>query len=1141
MTKKYDFVHCNLHSEFSLLDGASRVKDIVDVAVKTGMSSIAITDHNVMYGVMDFYLKAKSAGIKPLIGYEAYVATKGRLDRTSKETHNLVLIAQNLKGYRNLSKLVSIGSVEGFYYTTRIDKEVLEKYSEGLIVLSACLNGEVSSNLLRNNYEKAKETAKYYKDVFGDNYYLEIEDHGMAAQRKINPMILKLGKELDIKVVATNDCHYTKRDDALAREVLTCIKNGIKLEENRNRLEGEEHYIKSPEEMYQVFHEIPHVLTNTLEIAEKCNLILPIVQKPEDYILPHFPLPAGHTSESYIQKIAMEGLKYRYKEITPEINKRFFYEMEMIHKMGFSAYFLIVWDYINYAKQKGIQVGPGRGSAAGSMVAYTLGITDIDPLPFNLLFERFLNPERVSMPDIDTDFCIDRRGEVIQYTSDKYGYDNVSMIVTLGSLKAKQVIKDVAKVLGADVKEADRLSKMIPKDPGIKLKDVLMEGQDLRKEVDENPKSKEIVDLALKLEGISRHSSIHAAGVVIAKDPLDTLVPVEKSKDGALVAQYQMSELEKLGLLKMDFLGLRNLTMIANSLDLIEKTRGFKLDLNTIPLDDRKTYELLESGATVGVFQLESTGMQKLVSQLMPDVFEEIIALIALYRPGPLGSGMVDSFVKRKHKQEPITYPHPSIEWILKDTYGLIIYQEQIMQISQVVGNYSLGQADLLRRAMGKKKLEEMMKQRATFLDGASKNGIASEIANELFDTMEKFAEYGFNKSHSAAYAIITYRTAYLKANYPIEYMAALISSVMNNPDKVPLYISETKRMGIKVLQPDVNSSESGFSIDATSIRFGLKAVKGVGENVIAAIIETREKNGPYKSLYDFCKSVSSSVLNKKAVESLIKAGAFDSINNNRAQLLKGMEEAMNSAFKKQKDESSGQTSLFGFTDDSGSSDSGFDEAPKLPDIAPFSTEEDLALEKEVLGLYVSSHPLDKYSEQIERFSTQSVSQLSELEEGTTVTIGGLINGFKIIPTKRGDNMAIFSFEDLTGSIETVVFPDALKKFTDFLGNDKKILINAKLNFKDEDPKLALLSVNTLSDIPYLEIKLEENTPMLKLISMRSVLQESHGETPVVLSFPDSKTEIITGKEYWINPEENIIIKLKSLLKSESVNLVGKN
>jgi DNA polymerase-3 subunit alpha len=813
--------------------------------------------------------------------------------------------------------------------------------------------------------------------------------------------------------------------------------------------------------------------------------------------------------------------------------------MEMIHKMGFSAYFLIVWDYINYAKQKGIQVGPGRGSAAGSIVAYTLGITDIDPLPFNLLFERFLNPERVSMPDIDTDFCIDRRGEVIQYTSDKYGYNNVSMIVTLGSLKAKQVIKDVAKVLGADVKESDRLSKMIPKDPGIKLKDVLMEGQELRKEVDDNPKSKEIVDLALKLEGISRHSSIHAAGVVIAKDPLDTLVPVEKSKDGALVAQYQMSELEKLGLLKMDFLGLRNLTMIANGLDLIQKTRGFLLDLNTIPLDDRKTYELLESGATIGVFQLESTGMQKLVSQLMPDVFEEIIALIALYRPGPLGSGMVDSFVKRKHKQEPITYPHPSIEWILKDTYGLIVYQEQIMQISQVVGNYSLGQADLLRRAMGKKKLEEMMKQRATFLEGASKNGIASEIANELFDTMEKFAEYGFNKSHSAAYAIITYRTAYLKANYPIEYMAALISSVMNNPDKVPLYISETKRMGIKVLQPDVNMSESGFSIDETSIRFGLKAVKGVGENVITAIIETRVKNGPYKSLYDFCKSVSSSVLNKKAVESLIKAGAFDSINNNRNQLLKGMEETMNAAFRKQKEEASGQTSLFGFGDEDHKTD--FDEAPILPNEFPLSPEEDLALEKEVLGLYVSSHPLDNYVDQIERFSTQSVSQLSELEEGTTVTIGGLINGFRNIPTKKGDNMAVFSFEDLTGSIETVVFPDTLRKYSDFLANDKKVLINAKLNFKDDEPKLAILSVNTLSAIPYLEISLEDNTSMLKLISMRAVLQETHGETPVVLSFPDSKTEIITGKEYWINPEEDLITKLKNLLKSENVTLVGKN
>jgi DNA polymerase-3 subunit alpha len=1127
---KHEFVHCNMHSEFSLLDGASKVKDIVANVAEKGMTAVALTDNAVMYGAIDFYQKAKSAGIKPLIGCEVYIAPKGRLEKTSKSLNHLVIIAQNEKGYKNLVKLVSNAFLEGFYYKPRIDHEIMTQYAEGLIVLSSGLDGEIASALLRDNYEQARKAAVFYKEAFGDNYYLEIQDHGLPEEQRINPKILRLAKELEIKVAATNDSHYTKKEDALAREVLTCIQSGRKLED-RYRLESEEHYIKSPEEMYQVFHEIPEALKNTVEIAEKCNLIISMGKS----ILPHFPLPPGHTAESYLQKTAMEGLKVRYKELTPEINKRFHYEMEIINKMGFAAYFLIVWDYINYARKKGIQVGPGRGSAAGSIIAYTLGITDIDPLPYNLLFERFLNPERISMPDVDTDFCIDRRGEVIQYVGEKYGSTNVSQIVTLGTLGAKQVIRDVSKVLGYSVAESEKLSKMIPKGVGIKLKDALADGLDLKKACEENPKTQEIVDLSLKLEGLARHSSIHAAGVVISKDPLDTIVPLEKNKDGTIISQYQMTELEKLGLLKMDFLGLRNLTMISNALDILERKNGLRLDLNEISFDDEKSYELLSSGKTVGVFQLESSGMQKLVMDLKPNCFEEIIALIALYRPGPLGSGMVTEFVERKHGKA-ITYPHPSIEPVLKDTYGLIVYQEQIMQISQIIAGYTLGQADILRKAMGKKKLDEMLKQRETFLEGAAKNGVSQEIASELFDTMEKFAEYGFNKSHSAAYAVITYRTAYLKANYPIEYMAALISSVMNNPDKVPIYTAETKRMGIKILQPDVNSSESGFSVDETSIRFGLKAVKGVGENVINEIVETREKIGGYKSLYEFCRNVSAGVLNRKAVESLIKAGAFDSVNKNRRQLLEGMDETYASAIKKQKDESSGQTSLFGLAEES--SGESFDEAPELPYVQPYSEEENLNIEKQVLGLFVSGHPLDKYSTQLERFCTQNTCDLPEMNDGISVTIGGIISNCRTMLTKKMDTMAVLTLEDLTGSIEVVVYPESYGKFNQFLANDTKVLLHGKINARDEDVKVILSAVSLLSSIPYLEIRIPDSTSMLKLVSMRSILQELPGETPVILNYLGSNVEIITGKEYWITEKAELIDRLKQMFAAENVNML---
>lgn len=1122
----YEFVHCHVHTEFSLLKSTVTIKDLIEYCTENNSPAIAMTDSGVMYGAIEFYKKAKDQKIKPLIGCELSLAVNGRFNKNSKEIFQIVLIAQNEKGYKNLTKLVSTAWIEGFYYEPRIDNEILSKHSEGLIMLSGSLDGEIYTNLIRGNYNRCIEVAKYYKDLFGDNFYIEIVDNCKDIQRRVNGNIYKLAKELNIKIVATNDIYYSKKEDALAREILNCIKDGRKIDKKIN-VENIEQYLKTPIEMYQIFHEIPEALKNSLEIAEKCSLIIQMGKS----ILPNYEVPPGHTVESYLYQIAKEGLNNRYKKIDDNIIQRFEYEMSIINKMGFSAYFLIVWDYINYARKNGIQVGPGRGSAAGSIVAYSLGITDIDPLPFNLLFERFLNPERISMPDVDTDFCIERRGEVIEYVTKKYGADKVSQIVTLGTLGAKQVIKDVSKTLGASVSEADRLSKMIPKDPNIKLKDLLKEGTDFYKEYLSNPVTKEYVDISLKLEGLSRHSGIHAAGVVISKEPLDTIVPLQKSSDGKLIAQYQMTDLEKVGLLKMDFLGLRNLTMIAKALEIIKQNKGLDLDINNIPLDDKKTYDLLSLGDTVGIFQLESSGMQKLVKDLQPNKFEEIIALIALYRPGPLGSGMVEEFVERKHGRREVKYPHPSLESVLKDTYGLIIYQEQIMQISQIIAGYTLGQADLLRKAMGKKLKEEMEKQKNIFIEGSIKNGINKELANDLFDTMEKFAEYGFNKSHSAAYAIITYRTAYLKANYPVEYMAALISSVMTNQDKVPLYINEARKMKIEIIPPDVIKSDLEFKVENDKIFFGLRAVKGVGENAIESIINAR-KLGKFKSLYDFCKRVDLSLINKRTIESLIKAGCFNSINSNKKQLLESMEEILSLAAKKQKEKLSGMSSLFG------ESNNIFDSDPPMKYCEDFSIEESLNLEKSVLGLYISGHPLEKYILQLERFSTCNISELKELNEGYNVTVGGIINSLKSLFTKKNDTMAVFNLEDLSGSVEVVVYPDIFNKYRDFIINEAKVLLSGKLQFKDEEPKITLSYIKNLSNIPYVELTLNEVLPMVKLISIRNIFQDFPGDTPVIIKFKDSDFEIICSRDYWVNPSDDFLNKINQLVDN-NIRLVS--
>lgn len=1121
------FVHLHVHSEYSLLDAASRIKDLVKRAKSLEMPAIALTDHGAMYGAIEFYKACEGAGIRPIIGAEVNVAPKGRFDRTDPAHHHLIVLAKSNQGYQNLVKIVSRGHLDGFFHKPRVDHELLEQHADGLIALSSCLMGEVPSLILQGRMEEAEARARWYQERF--DFYLELQDHGLPDQKRVNRELIALSERTGIPLVATNNTHYTLPGDARAHEALLAIGMGKTLtEELRLRPGGPQYYVKSPEEMARIFAGVPQALENTLLIAEKCQVQL----KFGENLIPHFPLPEGETAASYTAKLSWEGLAKRYPEITDELKKRLQYELDMIERMGFSQYFLIVWDYIDYARRHGIQVGPGRGSAAGSLVAYCLGITDLDPLRYQLLFERFLNPERVSMPDIDTDFCIDRRGEVIQYVTEKYGSENVCQIVTFGTLGAKAALKDVGRALGMSFGETDRLSKAVPPGLGVTLTDALVEGGELRKLCDEDSRTQDLVNLALKLEGVSRHTSVHAAGVVISKDPLDTIVPVQKPAEGQVVTQFPMGDLEKLGLLKMDFLGLRNLTMIAKALDLIRLTRGREIDWAAIGYDDPKTYELLKTGETIGVFQLESSGMRKLVRDLSPGVFEEIIALLALYRPGPLGSGMVEEFVERKHGRRAITFPHPDLEEILKGTYGLIVYQEQIMQIAQIIGGYSLGQADILRRAMGKKKPEEMAKQREIFNAGAKGKGIDESLAGSLFDTMEKFAEYGFNKSHSAAYAVVTYRTAYLKAHYPAEYMAALLSSVMSTQDKVPLYIQDCLRMGIAVLAPDVNESDLDFTVREGAIRFGLGAIKNLGEAAIHSILAARQAEGPFADLFDLAARIDLRVVNKRALESLIKAGACDGFGH-RAQLMASLESTLEAASKRREEKDLGQTTLFELM---GSEESNPGKAPPLPDVPHYSREEELAMEKELLGLYVSGHPLESLAETLRLFVTHFVAELADVAEGTEIQIGGMVKGVKRVTTKKGDQMAIVTIEDMTGSMEAVAFPEAYANFSPLLQSEARLFLRGKLQFREEEPNLIINEAKPLGGGSLLALDLSLETRPVQLVGLKGLLTNYPGETPLILNFGDGR-RVMTGRECWIDPQPALIERLREVFGDQAVHL----
>lgn len=1137
------FVHLHVHTNFSLLDGACDIGRLAGRAKELGMDAMAITDHGVMYGVIDFYKTMKAAGIKPIIGCEVYVARRTIKDRQpgiDDEQYHLVLLAENQTGYRNLVKLVSKGFIEGYYYKPRVDKELLREHSEGLIALSACVAGEIPQYILKGEYEKARRAALEFNDIFGEgNFYLEIQDHGLKEQKLVNPELVNLSRETGIPLVATNDVHYILKSDADFHDAMLCIQTGKTVkDEDRLKFDTSEFYLKSEEEMRRLFPHLAEACDNTVRIAERCNVELEFGKVH----LPSFEVPAGFTEDSYLEKLCYEGLRKRYSEITPEIKNRLDYELEVIKKMGYSSYFLIVWDFVNFARKNGIMVGPGRGSAAGSLVAYCLYITNIDPLKYNLLFERFLNPERVTMPDIDVDFCYERRQEVIDYVVSKYGADRVAQIGTFGTMAARAAIRDVGRVFGYPYGEVDAVAKMVPMELGMTIEKALTINPELKKLYTENEKIRKLLDTAKALEGFPRHASTHAAGVVISSQPLVELVPLHRVGDSTVSTQFTMTALEELGLLKMDFLGLRTLTVIQDALRLIKRSRGLDLDLEKIPLDDKKVYDLISRGETTGVFQLESSGMRNLLKELKPERFEDIIAVIGLYRPGPLGSGAADEFIRNKNNPENIKYLHPKLEPILRETYGIILYQEQVMKIAQELAGFSLAQADILRKAMGKKQQEVMEAQRNSFIRGCIKNGIDEKTAEKIFEEISYFAGYGFNKSHAAAYALVAYQTAYLKAHFPVEFMAALLTSVRHNTDKVAQYIAECRHMGIEVLPPDINESLEVFAAVDGKIRFGLTAVKNVGENVARAIIKCREEKGRFVSFSDFCEKMDQAQLNKKAVESLIKSGAFDSQGAKRSQLMRIYEDVLSRAHKNQKQAAQGQLSLFEMIDGGEAMDD------DLPDIPEYPQSEILSMEKEVLGLYLSGHPLKEYEDILNRKTTLKSSDLKgdevDIEDNSQVTVGGIITDIKMKSTKGEKLMAFITLEDLTGSMEIIAFPTVYEKFSDRLKQDSKVLIRGRVDLKEEEmPKIIAEEIEPLEKKKEgtLVVLLSENDGNKILEDLKQFFLLHPGNVPVTIySGADDMKAILVDKSYYVNFSAEFSKKICSMVGPQNCLFIEK-
>ena len=1135
-----EFTHLHVHTEYSLLDGSSKIKEITSRAKELGMKSLAITDHGVMYGVIDFYKAAKEVGIKPILGCEVYVAPGSRFDKQPGESesryYHLVLLAENNTGYKNLMKIVSRGFTEGFYYKPRVDYEVLEQFHEGIIALSACLAGEVQRYLARGMYEAGCEAAKRYEGIFGKgNFFLELQDHGIPEQKYVNPQLIRMSQELGIDLVCTNDVHYTYAQDADAHDILLCIQTGKKVtDENRMRYDGGQYYLKSPEEMAELFPYAPQALENTCKIAERCNVEIEFgVTK-----VPHFEVPQGFDSWTYLNHLCNEGMKRRYPDADEEKKKRLEYELSVIHKMGYVDYFLIVWDYINYAKTHGIAVGPGRGSAAGSIVSYCLGITDIDPIKYSLIFERFLNPERVSMPDIDVDFCYERRQEVIDYVVEKYGKDCVVQIVTFGTMAARAVIKDVGRVLDLPYAMVDNIAKMVPREIGITIDKAIQENPDLRNAYENDAQVHDLIDKSKRLEGLPRHASMHAAGVLISQKAVDEYVPVATGADGAVVAQFVMTTLEELGLLKMDFLGLRTLTVIQDAEKLARK-KNPEFSIDNINYEDKNVYDMISTGKCEGIFQLESAGMKNFMKELKPQSIEDLIAGISLYRPGPMD--FIPQYIKGKNNPEDITYDCPMLEPILKPTYGCIVYQEQVMQIVRDLAGYSLGRSDLVRRAMSKKKTSVMEKERQNFIygnpeenvPGCISNGIDEKTANKIYDDMIDFAKYAFNKSHAACYAVVAYQTAYLKTYYSVEFMAALMTSVVDNTDKVAGYIYACRQMNIQMLPPDVNTSDMEFSVEDNAIRFGLSAVKSLGRPTIKAIIDERNKSR-FTSMQDFISRLYTD-LNKRTLENLIKSGAFDTFGNNRRQMMSVYARMLDNEAKQGKDAISGQMSLFDLVDESEKSQFEI----KMPDVSEYTKEDILAFEKEVLGVYVSGHPLDEYAAMWKKHIS-AMSTDFELDDETgepkvkvdsKATIGGMIMAKSVKPTKTGQLMAYLTIEDLVGTVEVIVFPRTFSTYRNIIEGTDKLFITGRVNANaDENAKLICESVVPFEDVPrklWIRFASEEEY-LKKAADLAEELKYSDGKDSIIIYCTKENKRIALPQSRNIRITPDILASLRA-------------
>jgi DNA-directed DNA polymerase III (polc) len=1155
MEKIMSFTHLHVHTEFSLLDGSCKIKEIVARAKELGMDSLAITDHGVMYGVIDFYKAAKEVGIKPIIGCEVYVAPGSRFNKEAGQSedkyHHLVLLAENNKGYSNLMKIVSKGFIDGFYYKPRVDYEVLEQYHEGIIALSACLAGEVQKYLARGFYEEGKKAALKYQDIFGKgNYYLELQDHGIPEQKMVNSSLLRMSKELDIELVATNDVHYINAEDSVAHDILLCIQTGKKVsDEDRMRYEGGQFYLKSEDEMRKLFPYALQALENTHKIAKRCNVEIEFgVTK-----LPRYDVPEGYTSWEYLNYLCTKGLNEKYPDDDGTLRERLDYELGIINKMGYVDYFLIVWDFINYAKSNDIMVGPGRGSAAGSIVSYCLGITDIDPIKYDLLFERFLNPERVSMPDIDVDFCYERRQEVIDYVVRKYGKDRVVQIVTFGTLAARNVIRDVGRVLDLPYAIVDEVAKMIPKDIGITIQKALDQSEDFRKLYNSNEEVKNLINMAKRLEGLPRHTSMHAAGVVISQKSVDEYVPLSRASDGSVTTQYIMTTLEELGLLKMDFLGLRTLTVIQNAVKYAEKSTGRKIDINKIDYNDKNVLDYIGTGKTDGIFQLESSGMKNFMKELKPQSLEDIIAGISLYRPGPMD--FIPKYLEGKNNPDNITYDCPQLEKILKPTYGCIVYQEQVMQIVRELAGYTLGRSDLVRRAMSKKKQSVMEKEKKNFVygnpeenvKGCIANGIDEQIAIKIYNDMMDFAKYAFNKSHAAAYAVVSYQTAFLKYYYPVEYMAALMTSVIENSTKVSEYIVTSRSMGIKLLPPDINEGESGFSVKNNSIVYGLSAIKSIGKSVIDTIVEERELNGKYTSLKNFIERLSGKEVNKRTVENFIKAGAFDSLDGNRRQLMTVYSRIIDSVNEEKKKSITGQMSLFDLVSDEDKADYEI----RMPDLEEYSKEEKLAFEKEVLGVYVSGHPLEQYEDKWRKNVKSFTKDFITDEEGNTIAkdntvtiVGGMIDTITLKTTRNGKTMAFITLEDLYGVMEILIFPNVLERYRYMLKENEKIFVKGKVSIgDDEQGKLICDQIISFDKVPrelWIQFK-DKNEYMLKENELLEFIRNSDGNDTLIIYCKAEKAKKVFPRNMRINADAGMVNRLSEKYGTDNVKVVEKS